>query len=163
MVTLYDIRSPSIIYNYTLYFFASFIGRQEKSSERLSRMRYDRSPSIRWVMWLLCIVITWLELQDLSGKLEISWNHTEFEVRYECLSDEIKIGTARTLRIWQFNYYMRHLPIKIFPGVLVIMEYVLYTRIESTLSHIHTHVLTHACAHAPVVCLLKETKYKHWF
>ena len=26
--------------------------------------------------------------------MEISWNHVEFEVRYECLSDEIKIGRS---------------------------------------------------------------------
>ncbi len=47
------------------------------------------------------MVITWLKLQDLSGKLEISWNHTEFEVRYECLSEEIKIGTAHV----HFEYH----------------------------------------------------------
>lgn len=27
----------------------------------------------------------------------VSWNHQEFEVRYDCLSDEIKIG----------DYYLR--------------------------------------------------------
>ncbi|XP_019858666.1 PREDICTED: dnaJ homolog subfamily C member 13 [Amphimedon queenslandica] len=35
--------------------------------------------------------------KDLSGNAEISWNHVEFEVRYESLSDEIKIG----------DYYLR--------------------------------------------------------
>lgn len=36
-------------------------------------------------------------MQDLGSKWVISWNHQEFEVRYECLSDEIKIG----------DYYLR--------------------------------------------------------
>lgn len=31
-------------------------------------------------------------LQDLMGKAEISWNHTEFEVHYECLADEVRVG-----------------------------------------------------------------------
>ena len=31
-------------------------------------------------------------VQDLFGNAEISWNYVEFEVRYECLSEEIKIG-----------------------------------------------------------------------
>ena len=35
--------------------------------------------------------------KDLGGTFEIAWNHQEFEVRYECLSDEIKIG----------DYYLR--------------------------------------------------------
>lgn len=35
--------------------------------------------------------------KDLSGNAEISWNHVEFEVRYESLQDEIKIG----------DYYLR--------------------------------------------------------
>ena len=35
--------------------------------------------------------------KDLSGTTEISWNHVEFEVRYESLSEEIKIG----------DYYLR--------------------------------------------------------
>ena len=35
--------------------------------------------------------------QDLCGNAEISWNHVEFEVRYESLSEEIKIG----------DYYLR--------------------------------------------------------
>ncbi|XP_070570129.1 dnaJ homolog subfamily C member 13-like isoform X2 [Ptychodera flava] len=35
--------------------------------------------------------------KDLGGKHMISWNHAEFEVRYECLSEEIKIG----------DYYLR--------------------------------------------------------
>ena len=39
----------------------------------------------------MCGVILWW-FQDLSGQVEISWNHVEFEVRYECLSEEIKIG-----------------------------------------------------------------------
>ena len=30
--------------------------------------------------------------QDLGSNHVISWNHQEFEVRYECLSEEIKIG-----------------------------------------------------------------------
>ncbi|XP_038048790.1 dnaJ homolog subfamily C member 13-like isoform X3 [Patiria miniata] len=34
---------------------------------------------------------------DLSSGHTISWNHVEFEVQYECLSDEIKIG----------DYYLR--------------------------------------------------------
>ena len=33
-----------------------------------------------------------LPLQDLMGKAEISWNHTEFEVHYECLADEVRVG-----------------------------------------------------------------------
>ena len=28
--------------------------------------------------------------------MEISWNHVEFEVRYECLSEEIKIGECKS-------------------------------------------------------------------
>ena len=36
-------------------------------------------------------------MQDLWGDVEISWNFVEFEVRYESLSDEIKIG----------DYYLR--------------------------------------------------------
>ena len=35
--------------------------------------------------------------QDLGSNHIISWNYQEFEVRYECLSDEIKIG----------DYYLR--------------------------------------------------------
>ena len=35
--------------------------------------------------------------QDLGSKHVISWNHQEFEVRYDCLSEEIKIG----------DYYLR--------------------------------------------------------
>ena len=35
--------------------------------------------------------------KDLFGYSELSWNHVEFEVRYECLSEEIKIG----------DYYLR--------------------------------------------------------
>ena len=35
--------------------------------------------------------------QDLMGKVEISWNHTEFEVQYESLSEEVKVG----------DYYLR--------------------------------------------------------
>lgn len=35
--------------------------------------------------------------KDLSGTTNISWNHVEFEVRYESLSEEIKIG----------DYYLR--------------------------------------------------------
>ena len=31
-------------------------------------------------------------MQDLWGDVEISWNYLEFEVRYESLADEIKIG-----------------------------------------------------------------------
>lgn len=31
------------------------------------------------------------------GKAEISWNHTEFEVHYECLSEEVRVG----------DYYLR--------------------------------------------------------
>jgi len=37
----------------------------------------------------LCVV------QDLWGDVEISWNHVEFEVRYESLFEEIKIGECR--------------------------------------------------------------------
>ncbi|CAB3992239.1 dnaJ homolog subfamily C member 13-like [Paramuricea clavata] len=35
--------------------------------------------------------------KDLSGNYVVSWNHLEFEVLYECLSDELKIG----------DYYLR--------------------------------------------------------
>ncbi|GAA6092930.1 dnaJ homolog subfamily C member 13 isoform X2 [Tachysurus ichikawai] len=35
--------------------------------------------------------------RELGSTSEISWNHQEFEVKYECLSDEIKIG----------DYYLR--------------------------------------------------------
>lgn len=35
--------------------------------------------------------------KDLSGTTDISWNYVEFEVRYESLSEEIKIG----------DYYLR--------------------------------------------------------
>ncbi|XP_077997979.1 dnaJ homolog subfamily C member 13-like [Glandiceps talaboti] len=35
--------------------------------------------------------------KDLSGNHVIAWNHAEFEVRYECLAEEIKIG----------DYYLR--------------------------------------------------------
>ncbi len=31
-------------------------------------------------------------VQDLWGDVEISWNYIEFEVRYESLAEEIKIG-----------------------------------------------------------------------
>lgn len=41
-------------------------------------------------------LFTWI-LQDLGGNFTMSWNHQEFEVRYECLSEEIKIG----------DYYLR--------------------------------------------------------
>ena len=40
----------------------------------------------------VCIVMLRLVLQDLWGDVEISWNHVEFEVRYESLAEEIKIG-----------------------------------------------------------------------
>ena len=42
----------------------------------------------------LYVTVTCLshDTQDLWGDVEISWNHVEFEVRYECLSEEIKIG-----------------------------------------------------------------------
>ena len=32
--------------------------------------------------------------KDLSGNYVVSWNHLEFEVLYECLSDELKIGNS---------------------------------------------------------------------
>ena len=35
--------------------------------------------------------------RELSSGHMISWNHVEFEVMYECLSEEIKIG----------DYYLR--------------------------------------------------------
>ena len=35
--------------------------------------------------------------RDLSTGVNISWNHVEFEVHYECLAEEIKIG----------DYYLR--------------------------------------------------------
>lgn len=35
--------------------------------------------------------------KDLSGGMLIAWNHREFEVQYQCLSDEVKIG----------DYYLR--------------------------------------------------------
>lgn len=35
--------------------------------------------------------------QEISGNVDISWNHVEFEVRYESLQEEIKIG----------DYYLR--------------------------------------------------------
>ncbi|XP_023317683.1 dnaJ homolog subfamily C member 13 isoform X2 [Trichogramma pretiosum] len=35
--------------------------------------------------------------KDLSGTTLIAWNHREFEVQYQCLSDEVKIG----------DYYLR--------------------------------------------------------
>jgi len=35
--------------------------------------------------------------QEISGNVNISWNHVEFEVRYESLLEEIKIG----------DYYLR--------------------------------------------------------
>jgi hypothetical protein len=35
--------------------------------------------------------------KDLGGQFTVSWNHQEFEVRYDCLSEEIKIG----------DYYLR--------------------------------------------------------
>ena len=35
--------------------------------------------------------------RDLSTGVAISWNHVEFDVHYECLADEIKIG----------DYYLR--------------------------------------------------------
>ncbi|XP_043196340.1 dnaJ homolog subfamily C member 13-like isoform X3 [Amphibalanus amphitrite] len=35
--------------------------------------------------------------RDLGGSVDISWNHTEFEVQYHCLQDEIQIG----------DYYLR--------------------------------------------------------
>lgn len=30
--------------------------------------------------------------QDLSGGTRIAWNHREFQVQYQCLSDQVKIG-----------------------------------------------------------------------
>ena len=36
-------------------------------------------------------------LQDLGANFTMSWNHQEFEVHYECLNEEIKIG----------DYYLR--------------------------------------------------------
>ena len=51
------------------------------------------------------------------GNAEISWNHVEFEVRYECLSEEIKIGrptlwcneisVAEFVFIYSGDYYLR--------------------------------------------------------
>lgn len=35
--------------------------------------------------------------KDLAGGTLIAWNHREFEVQYQCLSDEVKIG----------DYYLR--------------------------------------------------------
>lgn len=32
--------------------------------------------------------------KDLSGNYVVSWNHLEFEVLYECLADELKIGNS---------------------------------------------------------------------
>ena len=42
-------------------------------------------------------MFTCLNEKDLGQIHVISWNHQEFEVRYECLSEEIKIG----------DYYLR--------------------------------------------------------
>ena len=42
-------------------------------------------------------MFTCLNKKDLGQTHVISWNHQEFEVRYECLSEEIKIG----------DYYLR--------------------------------------------------------
>lgn len=41
------------------------------------------------------VILCLCDLQDLWGEVEISWNYLEFEVRYESLADEIKIGGYR--------------------------------------------------------------------
>ena len=51
---------------------------------------------LEWMCYQACMhvcnVMLRLVLQDLWGDVEISWNHVEFEVRYESLAEEIKIG-----------------------------------------------------------------------
>lgn len=47
--------------------------------------------------YVLKSVVLFLFNQDFGGSYTISWNHQEFEVRYECLNEEIKIG----------DYYLR--------------------------------------------------------
>ena len=44
--------------------------------------------------------------KDLSGNYIVSWNHLEFEVLYECLSDELKIGKIST----DFNTSLKQKP-----------------------------------------------------
>ena len=36
--------------------------------------------------------------QDLRGNMVVAWNHVEFEVRYESLAEEVKIGACPPLR-----------------------------------------------------------------
>ena len=37
--------------------------------------------------------------KDLSSSYVISWNHQEFEVQYNSLADEIKIGACNSLKV----------------------------------------------------------------
>lgn len=52
--------------------------------------------------------------KDLAGGTLIAWNHREFEVQYQCLSDEVKIG----------DYYLRLLLEKDSPDSPIRKSYV---------------------------------------
>ena len=43
--------------------------------------------------------------RELSSGHMISWNHVEFEVMYECLSEEIKIGDYYERRAHQISEF----------------------------------------------------------
>ena len=38
--------------------------------------------------------------KDVIGKVPIAWNYAEFEVSYNSLADEIKIGALRSRRLF---------------------------------------------------------------
>ena len=46
------------------------------------------------------------DMKDLLGGDEISWNYVEFEVRYECLSEEINIGMLVVLMNYLYHLIM---------------------------------------------------------
>ena len=53
--------------------------------------------SLSIIFHLAVVTACFTSPQEISGNVDISWNHVEFEVRYESLLEEIKIG----------DYYLR--------------------------------------------------------
>lgn len=47
--------------------------------------------------------------KDLSGNILLAWNFEEFEVNYQCLADEIKIGDYYIRLILENDDWPQHL------------------------------------------------------
>lgn len=47
--------------------------------------------------------------KDLSGNILLAWNFEEFEVNYQCLADEIKIGDYYIRLILEKDDWPQHL------------------------------------------------------